>query len=336
MLFDLIKILFGIVRKSSSIRPFLRIYRLYRIRFSRSLRERPYYVVFIAVPVLILLIFNPSYLPFLPAQMCGFVDLEHDRLYKPDGDRLRYGGDRPCEPQTVQAIEFFNLSNVVLEKDARPISAVTAGIFMAEKFRGVSNKSQWHEYTVFHKANNFIWTPSNPDKDNQIEGIAFDKGECSYSRDINHQDVDFEVREGVIIRSGGVRSDPEQGQKIWSKCNWGSPGQEGFEECKYQALEFFLPVGTPEQKCPKRSILDTWVGRGTDRTLFTEAKSYDFLVRLAQDRWDKQRIAPISEESYKKLTSGLPKLCMRWVPITGGKAKPWEEFATIPVVWCDL
>jgi hypothetical protein len=139
----------------------------------------------------------------------------------------------------------------------------------------------------------------------------------------------------LILRSDKIRADRSQGYEKWKKCVYGEPGEPGFEGCNYLYLEFFLPVGTPAQRCPKKSLLDIWLGIGTKEKILTSPDSYKMLNDLAKARWDKNRIAPVSEETYERLTNELPKICMRSVTREGEQRGGWDEFARIPTIWCD-
>ncbi|MGO6784022.1 hypothetical protein [Rhizobium ruizarguesonis] len=332
---DLLKYIWDILKKSPTLRPLVALLRLGRTKLRTSIKTHPYFVIALLGCVVAFIIFNPQYSPYVPAGTCGLIDIAKGKLYNEKGDELHLNGKRPCESQEVQAIEFFNTSDVDLEGNNKFVHAVSAGLFVKETAVGVKNKSQWHEYTLFTKSNDFVWKALDP-QDNPIQQYGFDKGECQYTKTVDHQNVDTETRQGVVIRSPDFRSDPSQTYDQWKFCNYGQPGKKGFESCKYLTLDFFLPIGTPAQGCPVKSAADIWFGVGTKKSLFIDPQSYSSLSKLAQDRWIPERIKPVPENEYRKLTTSSPKICLRWVSLDGKNIGPWEEFATVPALWCDL
>ncbi|MBB3979361.1 hypothetical protein GGQ64_004601 [Rhizobium azooxidifex] len=336
MLGNALRYIWGILRRSPELRPLLALIRFARLKFRRVVRDRPYLALGAIACVCIFIVFNPEYSPYVPEPECGYVQLEDGQLYGKTGNELILGGARPCEPRTIQALEFYNHSNVELERNGNFVPAVSAGLFLRETARDVNMKNHWHEYTLFTESNNFLWVPAESGGEMKIEQFVFDKGECTSKISYENQNVDSEIREGVVIRSRGLRSDPSMPYDTWRKCNFGAPGKKGFEECNYMMLEFFLPVGTPRQRCPAKSINDIWRGGGTKKAVLAEGASYNTLTELAAARWDKARIAPVAIETYKRLTSKLPKICMRWIRTTDAEPSGWEEFATVAALWCDL
>lgn len=336
MLLKFLEYIWDILQKAPGLRPVLARFRLLRIKIRSTIKKRPYTVIFVLGFVAAFIIFNPDYSPYTPPETCGVINLDKGQLYNGKGDELALNGKRPCEPQDVQAIEFFNLSNVDLESNSHFVRAVSGGLFVKQTAIGIKNKSQWHEYTLFTKSNDFVWNPANPDKDAPIEQFSFDKGECYNSKTFENQNVETETRQGIVIRSPDYRADPKLPYDKWRYCNYGAPGKKGFETCNYLVLEFFLPIGTQTQQCPTKTFLDTWLGIGTKRSVLIDPNSHRSLSKLAQDRWDKKRIQPVPEETYEQLTTGTPKVCMRWNSLDGKDTRPWQEFARISSVWCDL
>ncbi|MQW55269.1 hypothetical protein [Sinorhizobium meliloti] len=336
MLMIVLRYMWSVLRRAPATRRFIALVRLLRIKVRTAIERRPYLLIAVTTAAGLFLIFNPGYSPYVLSKTCGYIELGEGQLYGEDGDQLVLGDERPCEPRRVVAFQFFNLSNVDLEQKKFFIPAVSSGLFIKETARDVDIKNQWHEYTLFTEANNFLWTPPDPTKEIEVEQFSFNKGECRNEISHNKREIKTEFREGIILRSREYRSDPRQEYDTWMKCNYGAPKRLGFQECKYLALEFFVPVGTPKQGCPKRNAADVWFGVGTKKGILADKAAYEALNELAKDRWDTQLIKPVSEETYKRLSRGLPKICMRWLDLDGKEVGSWEEFATIAAVWCDL
>ena len=157
MLLSIINYIWDLIQKSPAAARPIALLRLVRMKARLTIRNRPYIGLLAILLIGFFVLLNPQYSPYLPTLKCGYINVEGSELYKEAGDRLTFEGDRPCEPNHVQALEFVNLSNVDLENNKHFVPAVSAGLFLKETARGVEMKDQWHEYTLFFRSNNFIW-----------------------------------------------------------------------------------------------------------------------------------------------------------------------------------
>jgi hypothetical protein len=267
-------------------------------------------------------------------RQCYAIETNHQELYGPDGDTLQFGARRDCEHGQAIGFEFFNFGKVKFNEQATPIDLVSAGIFIKETARNVQAPDRWHEFTVFKQANNFPWITRGP----AFQDIFLKDG-CGFDRaDIPMWDK-AETRQGLLLRSEGMRSNPRLERGDWLRCNYGfTPDQPDYKKCDYVYLEFFIPTIAPERWCAKSNLWDKWFGPGTRKITFPPIGSYDELRILAQDRWVESRAKPASEVRWNGLSKGMPKICMRWIGPQDevlGELSRWQEFASIAAIWCD-
>jgi hypothetical protein len=269
-----------------------------------------------------------------PESKCYTIETHHQELYTTNGDTLKFGEERPCEHRQMVAFEFFNFGP---NEQAKPIDLVSAGIFIKETAVNVNGPNQWHELSVFKAVNNFTWNPHGP----IIFQDSFLKDGCGY----DHTDIALrdktESRQGLLLRSDQPRSNPRLDRTTRHQCNYGSsPDQPEYKTCDYVHIEFFIPSVAPEQWCAdiKNNPLTKWVGSGTAKVTMLPTDSYEELRGLAQDRWVENKAKAVSKERWDALSKGMPKICMRWMGPKDeflGQLSYWEEFASVPAIWCD-
>jgi hypothetical protein len=309
-------------------------YRLLRIKGNRFLRTHPVIALLVLIGVVVLLVTNPDYLPEIlrPAHKCHVIETEKGELYRADGDTLQFGEERPCEHQQLVGLEFFNLSSDYFHEDKAPYR-VSAGIFLRETARNVPAPGQWHEYSMYHESNNFLWNNAMP---TALPQESFLKGSCEGT-----QRGDTESRQGLLLRSDAMRSNPGLDKSTRLECNYGTtPDQPEYKVCNYLYLEFFIPTVSPIRLCPNKvSLWDRWFAPGTKKITLTDSASYEKLSALARVRsWAEAKATPVPTERWEALSKGLPKICMRWMGPKGewlGDQSKWQEFASLGSAWCD-
>jgi hypothetical protein len=265
------------------------------------------------------------------------IETRHKELYTANGDELKLGDERPCEHGRAVGFEFFNFGPVRFSEQAAPINLVSAGIFIEETAQNVAGQNQWHEYSVFQEVNNFTWNAHGP----LTFQDSFLKEECGY----DPTDIAFrgktEIRQGFLLRSDQLRSNPKLDRTTRLQCNYGSyPDQPIYKTCDYVYLEFFIPSIAPEQWCSgsSKNSLRNWMAGGTTKVTMLPANAYDDLRDLARDRWVENKARAVPKERWDALSKGLPKICMRWLGPKDewlGPLSRWEEFASVSAVWCD-
>jgi hypothetical protein len=205
MLEKLIEYLAGLLASWPRARAIVARYRLLRIRGKHFLKTHPTITFLVLLGVLGLFVVNPENLPEVlrPEHKCHVIETENGELYRTDGDRLRFGEERPCEHQQPVGLEFLNLSAVHFHEDKPPMDLVSAGIFLKETARNVAAPGQWHEYSVYAEVNNFLW---NNASSTAVPQQRFVKGSCDTTLDSTR--TDSENRQGFLLRSDALRSNP--------------------------------------------------------------------------------------------------------------------------------
>ena len=77
---------------------------------------------------------------------------------------------------------------------------------------------------------------------------------------------------------------------------------------------------------------------GTIKTTLPNKASYAELRQRAQSRWQEESAIPVTRAQWDTLSSGLPKICMRYRGPTGeilGELSKWKETAVVGAYWCD-
>ena len=341
MLDKIFKYLADLIAKSPRARPFLAYYRLIKIKLRRFLNSHPLVAIVAFMGVCIVLLIGPArkVLEDLrgPDQKCYTIQTRHQELYTPNGDTLKFGDERPCEHRQMVGFEFFNYGPVRFDEHGTPIDLVSVGIFIKKSALNVIGPNQWHEFSVFKAVNNFSWNPHGP----VIFQDSFLKEGCGYDRtDISLREK-TESRQGLLLRSDQMRSNPTLDRSTWGLCNYGSsPDQPSYKICNYVFIEFFVPSVAPEQWCAnvKSNPLDNWVAAGATKVTMLPASSYEELRGLARDRWVEGKAKPVSKERWDVLSKGMPKICMRWMGPNDewlGQLSNWQEFGSIAAIWCD-
>lgn len=241
----IIEYLSNIVLKWPPAKTLLAVLRLFRIRLTHFLVSHPIVAVCALVVVCATSLIAPaeSYLS-RPAK-CFVIEARGNELYKKDGDVLRFGEQRPCDPGHVVAFEFFNYGPTRIKQDSHPIDLVSAGIFIKESALNDEAPNQWHELSVFKKVNDFLWTVHGSPT---FEG-GFFKNECRYDPNDTSARNNIELRQGLLLRSEAQRSNTKLEYKTWLKCNYGIPGKPEFKACNYAWLDLFVPTIAPERWC---------------------------------------------------------------------------------------
>ncbi|WP_342723916.1 hypothetical protein AAFG07_33215 [Bradyrhizobium sp. B097] len=337
MLEKLIEYLAGLLARWPKARGVVARYRLVRIQTKHFLKNHPAITLLVLLGALSLFAINPNNLPEIvrPEHKCHVIETENKELYQPDGDNLRFGEERPCDHQQPVGLEFFNLSDVHFHEDKPPIPLVSAGIFLKETARNIAAPGQWHEYSVYKEVNNFLWNNATT---TAVPQQRFVKGSCDATLDAAR--FDTENRQGLLLRSDAMRSNPKLDRATWLKCNYGTtPDQPEFKICDYVYIEFFVPTISPARLCPdKVGLQDRWFAPGTKKILLTDVASYKDLGFLARMRWEERTATPVPTERWETLSKGLPKICMRWMGPKGewlGDLSKWQEFASLGAAWCD-
>ncbi|AGB73708.1 MULTISPECIES: hypothetical protein [Rhizobium] len=331
MLAGILRYCFDIAKKNQALRPFVAIYRLLRRLFHRILDKYPSLAIIAIVAIIIFMTLNPEYAPDLvkPSHGCELIQIGNGELYTVKGDTLHFSGDRPCQSRQPVAFDWFNrFPTKMIGLGSQP-DAVSAGIFFNELATEATGANEWHEYTLFHQANDFTWTMA-PGASMVRE--TFLKGGCGYDTSNPPPSKELEARDGLLLTAEQLRSSVKLPENVWEKCNTGSPEDETWDYCHYTGLEFFIPTVSPHNVCAQHSWRDAWIPGGTRKILLGKPEAYEKLSRLSQDRWDVGKIKEVSADDWAQMTADLPKVCMRWKD----KGKPnWEEFASLAAIWCD-
>jgi hypothetical protein len=309
---------------------------LLRIKVKQKFRTHPLLLFAVALCLLVSGFFHPEWVPEIirPEHKCYVIETEHGELYKGNGDALKFGEERPCSHGQVVALEFMNLSLVHFSEDKAPLELVSAGIFLRESALGNPGSTQWHEYTLFHKANDFVWNVLHEQSSQDV----FIKNGCGFDRENKKAWDSSEFRQGIELRSSALRSNPKLTRPSWLHCNYGTPEEPTQSDCSYINLDFFLQTIKPERWCSTYSIWDKWLAPGTRKYAFADSGAFETLRLLAQDRWDVKRAAKVADLQWRTLSNAMPKLCMRWMGPKDewlGDMSRWDEFASIAAVWCD-
>jgi hypothetical protein len=329
-----------LIAKWPRARPILAWFRLLRIKLRAFLNAHPLVALLAFVGVGTVLVAGPVWIAIetlREPQRCYTIATRHKELYTADGDVLKYGDERPCEHGQMVGFEFLNWGPVRFNEQATPIDLVSAGIFIKETAQNVKGENQWHEYSVFAHVNDFTWNAHGP----PIFQDSFLEEGCGYDPTDASLRGKTQGRQGLLLRSDQMRSNPKLDRSTWRQCNYGShPEQPIYRICDYVYLEFFIPSIAPEQWCSKTgsNSLKNWIGGGTTKVTMLPPGAYDELRSLARDRWVETTARPVSKERWDALSRGMPKICMRWMGPKDewlGQLSYWDEFASIPAVWCD-
>jgi hypothetical protein len=302
MLEKLIKYLADLLVQSPRARAVVARYRLSRIKAKHFLKTHPTVAFLVLLAALGLYVIN-EYLPeaLRSEPKCRVIETENKELYQPDGNVLRFGEERPCEHQQPVGLEFFEFHPVRFQEDKPPIDLVSPHIFLKETARNVAAPNQWHEYSVYAQVNNFLWNDATGTSAPQLR---FVKGSCDILDSVR---TDWENRQGLLLRSYELRSNPKLKFATWLKCNYGTPEQPEFKVCDYLNLEFFIPTISPARLCPdKVGLWDRLFASGSKKIILTDATSYEALSALARVSWDETKATPVPTERWQSLSKSLP------------------------------
>jgi hypothetical protein len=263
----------------------------------------------------------------LPQQACYAIDIAS--LSKGDEDEIMSDVRRPCEERSAVAAEWYNRYPLRSDNSQPQKHVVSANIFINGAAVTPADKSNWSESNLFGNANRFLWKFSG------IAGDSFDKDGCQFDES---NEPSREVRRGVRLLSE-PRSNPGLTRDKWEECNRMPYEDPKYSYCKWIRFEVFIPTLIPRNWCLDRSDENHFFWRGARKKYLVPSMPNAELTKASRSTWEKGHEINVPEDTWKKWTQGMPKLCMRAVGLDGQYLSPveskWEELGVIGAAWCD-
>lgn len=257
--------------------------------------------------------------PIVQGPSCQFLKLES--LATKDGDYFVDDGNRPCERRSTVAIETYSWANHDLnsyvgksEVVNQPLrkGLITGSMLINGAAVVPGDRATWYGRDIFGMNERQLWTAKSPQQDTFLEGG------CEFDPEDVSNEFNRESRSGIRLTST-KRSDPELALNERLRCNR-LPDTD--PTCKRAQLEIFIQSQSPENWCSERTFYDRLLWwRGTKKKYLVLPSST--LKAAARNRFDQGNEKDVPQAEWKKLTEGMPDLCMRWVDLDGKPRSRW-------------
>jgi hypothetical protein len=242
---------------------------------------------------------------------------------------------------TVIGFEWVNLAENRIDLADIPVRSVSAEVMFRDKVLAAeAAESAWHNLSIYVKSNFFPFTDVTDNANAQQE---MDMGGCQDRKfpvdaaTKNPKEPKNYVRGSIF--AGELRlTSPLVAVAQHDSCDADDPTDPA-PGCAYEFLQRFVPLTDFQVACQRREVWDILWPRATNKHLLMDSAKYADLMKFAKDRWDRTRRGQIDDARFAELTTGLPKVCSRWVN-NEQKSMPkaavtWKTEGVLVAVWCD-